>query len=63
MTKIREVKKVTMEEILVSKEWPSSWNLLLHLLISLFFIMGSSFLYYLLMAEYSHGLIVCRFGT
>jgi hypothetical protein len=36
MTKIRVVKIVTMEEILVPKGWPSSFHLLLHLLISLF---------------------------
>jgi hypothetical protein len=38
MTKIRAVKTITMEEILVPEGWPSSWHLLLHLLIYLFFI-------------------------
>ena len=36
MTKIRAVKTVTMEEILVPEGWPSSLHLLLHILISLF---------------------------
>jgi hypothetical protein len=36
MTKVREVKIVPMEEMLVPKGWPSSLHLLLHLLISFF---------------------------